>query len=88
MAMGNALTWLSDNNFGIVLGMILAGMMAIDMGGPFNKAAYVFGTGMLALGTDASFQIMASVMIGGMICLMPASESGIFSHSFSMPSMA
>ncbi len=65
--MSNALTWLSDNNFGIVLGMILAGMMAIDMGGPFNKAAYVFGTGMLALGTDASFQIMASVMIGGMV---------------------
>lgn len=65
--MSNALTWLSDNNFGILLGMILAGMMAIDMGGPFNKAAYVFGTGMLALGTDASFQIMASVMIGGMV---------------------
>ncbi len=66
-AMSDGLTWLSDNNFGIILGLILGGMMAIDMGGPFNKAAYVFGTGMLALGTTASFQIMASVMIGGMV---------------------
>lgn len=65
-AMSDALTWLADNNYGIVLGIILGAMMAIDMGGPFNKAAYVFGTGMLALGTTASYQIMASVMIGGM----------------------
>lgn len=65
--MSDALTWLSENNFGIVLGILLGCMMAIDMGGPFNKAAYVFGTGMLALGTTASYQIMASVMIGGMV---------------------
>ncbi len=42
-------------------------MMAIDMGGPFNKAAYVFGTAMLAEGTTAGQTIMASVMIGGMV---------------------
>ncbi|MCI9083438.1 MAG: PTS transporter subunit EIIA [Lachnospiraceae bacterium] len=47
----------------LVLGMILGGMMAIDMGGPFNKAAYVFGTAAIASG---NYDIMASVMIGGM----------------------
>ena len=46
---------------------LLAGMMAIDMGGPFNKAAYVFATGMLASGTHASYMIMGAVMIGGMV---------------------
>ena len=51
----------------VILTMILAGMMAIDMGGPFNKAAYVFATGMLALQTDAAYMIMAAVMIGGMV---------------------
>ena len=48
----------------IVLGMILGGMMAIDMGGPINKAAYTFGLASLATG---QFDIMAAVMIGGMI---------------------
>ena len=48
----------------IFLGFLLGGMMAIDMGGPINKAAYVFGTGMLASG---QFEIMASVMAGGMV---------------------
>lgn len=66
-AMSGALTWLAENNYGIVLGIILGAMMAIDMGGPFNKAAYVFGTGMLAMGTDSAFQIMAAVMAGGMV---------------------
>ena len=47
----------------ILLGMILGGMMAIDMGGPFNKAAYVFGTVAIAAG---NYDIMAAVMIGGM----------------------
>lgn len=47
----------------IVLGMVLGGMMAIDMGGPFNKAAYVFGTAAIAAG---NYEIMAAVMIGGM----------------------
>lgn len=51
----------------ILLGCILGGMMAIDMGGPFNKAAYVFGTGMLAQQTESGFMIMAAVMIGGMV---------------------
>ncbi|MEE0872906.1 MAG: fructose-specific PTS transporter subunit EIIC [Ruminococcus sp.] len=46
---------------------LLAGMMAIDMGGPFNKAAYVTATGLLASGTDAAFMIMGAVMIGGMV---------------------
>lgn len=48
----------------ILLGMIVAGMMAVDMGGPFNKAAYVFGTASIAAG---NYDIMAAVMIGGMV---------------------
>ena len=48
----------------ILLGAVLGGMMAIDMGGPFNKAAYVFGTASLATG---QYHIMAAVMIGGMV---------------------
>ena len=47
----------------IVLGLVLGGMMAIDMGGPFNKAAYVFGTAAITAG---NYDIMAAVMIGGM----------------------
>lgn len=47
----------------IILGLILGGMMAVDMGGPFNKAAYVFGTASIAAG---NYDIMAAVMIGGM----------------------
>lgn len=48
----------------VLLGVLLGGMMAIDMGGPFNKAAYVFGTAAIANG---QFEIMAAVMIGGMV---------------------
>ena len=48
----------------ILLGIILGGMMSIDMGGPFNKAAYVFGTASIAAG---NYNIMAAVMIGGMV---------------------
>ena len=48
----------------ILLGIICAGMMAIDMGGPFNKAAYVFGTAAIVAG---NYDIMAAVMIGGMV---------------------
>lgn len=48
----------------VILGMIVAGMMAVDMGGPFNKAAYVFGTAAL---TTGGYDIMAAVMIGGMV---------------------
>lgn len=48
----------------IVLGMIVGGMMSIDMGGPFNKAAYVFGTAQLA---EGNFEVMAAVMAGGMV---------------------
>ena len=48
----------------VVLGIILGGMMAVDMGGPINKAAYVFGTAGLASG---QFDIMAAVMVGGMV---------------------
>lgn len=55
------------NSSKILLGCVLGGMMSIDMGGPFNKAAYVFGTGMLTEQTDSGFMIMAAVMIGGMI---------------------
>lgn len=48
----------------VLLGCVVAGMMSIDMGGPFNKAAYVFGTAAIASG---NYDIMAAVMIGGMI---------------------
>ena len=48
----------------IILGLVLGGMMAIDMGGPINKAAYVFGTMAIAQG---NYDIMAAVMIGGMV---------------------
>ena len=55
----------------VLLGAIVGGMMSIDMGGPFNKAAYVFGTGALAdslaNGTPQGQVIMASVMVGGMV---------------------
>lgn len=46
----------------ILFGFILGGMMSVDMGGPFNKAAYVFGTASIAAG---NYDIMAAVMIGG-----------------------
>ena len=46
----------------ILLGFSLGGMMSVDMGGPFNKAAYVFGTASIAAG---NYDIMAAVMIGG-----------------------
>lgn len=52
------------NSSKILLGCILGAMMSIDMGGPFNKAAYVFGTAAIASG---NYDIMASVMIGGMV---------------------
>lgn len=48
----------------VLLGAVLGGMMSIDMGGPFNKAAYVFGTAQLA---EGNFDIMAAVMAGGMV---------------------
>lgn len=48
----------------VVLGAVLAGMMAIDMGGPFNKAAYVFGTASII---EGNYAVMAAVMIGGMV---------------------
>ncbi len=51
----------------VLLGAVVGGMMSIDMGGPFNKAAYVFGTGALAAGTTSGQIIMASVMVGGMV---------------------
>ena len=60
--LNNFLSGMGDSSR-IVLGLILGGMMAIDMGGPFNKAAYVFGTAAITAGNS---DIMAAVMIGGM----------------------
>lgn len=63
-------TWLNDSLAGmgesskVLLGAVLGGMMSIDFGGPFNKAAYVFGTASIAGG---QFDIMAAVMVGGMV---------------------
>jgi PTS system fructose-specific IIC component len=51
----------------VVLGAVVGGMMSVDMGGPVNKASYVFGTAMLAAGTNVGQIIMASVMVGGMV---------------------
>ena len=64
--MTNVLNNMGTSNL-VLLGAVVGGMMSIDMGGPFNKAAYVFGTAMLAEGTDAGKVIMASVMVGGMV---------------------
>ncbi len=60
--LNNALTGMGSSSK-VLLGLVLGGMMAIDMGGPFNKAAYVFGTAAIAAG---NYDIMAAVMIGGM----------------------
>lgn len=62
-ALNTGLTNMSGSSK-ILLGIIVAGMMSIDMGGPFNKAAYVFGTASIAAG---NYDIMAAVMIGGMV---------------------
>ena len=62
-ALNTGLTNMSGSSK-VLLGMIVGGMMSIDMGGPFNKAAYVFGTVSIAAG---NYDIMASVMIGGMV---------------------
>ena len=61
--LANFLTNMGDSSK-ILLGCVLGAMMAIDMGGPFNKAAYVFGTASIASG---NFDIMAAVMVGGMV---------------------
>lgn len=63
IGLSNGLSSLGETSR-ILLSIVLAAMMAIDMGGPFNKAAYVFGTAAIA---DGNGWIMAAVMIGGMI---------------------
>lgn len=66
--MTNALNAMASNEaLMIPLCALLAAMMAIDMGGPFNKAAYVFATGALSSQTEAAYMIMAAVMVGGMV---------------------
>lgn len=79
-AMNNGLKSMGSGSR-IVLGLVLGGMMAIDMGGPFNKAAYVFGTASIASG---NYDMMASVMIGGMVppCAI-ALATIIFKNKFS-----
>lgn len=62
-ALSNGLSSLGETSR-VLLSIVLAAMMAIDMGGPFNKAAYVFGTAAIA---DGNTWIMAAVMIGGMV---------------------
>ena len=66
-------TWISgvlmsmSSGSSVVLGLILGAMMATDMGGPLNKAAYVFGTAALANQNEIGYMIMAAVMVGGMV---------------------
>lgn len=76
LGISTALNWLGEHELTILLGALLAAMMAIDMGGPINKAAYVFGTAMLAEAAREGvtpeyqaycYQMMAAVMIGGMV---------------------
>ncbi|MCQ2513468.1 MAG: fructose-specific PTS transporter subunit EIIC [Ruminococcus sp.] len=80
--MSNALTAMSEvEGLMIPLCALLAAMMAIDMGGPFNKAAYVFATGMLSFQTDSAYMIMAAVMIGGMVPPIAIALSNTFSKN-------
>lgn len=65
-ALSNGLTALGETSR-ILLSIVLAAMMATDMGGPFNKAAYVFGTAMITDATTANDWTMAAVLIGGMV---------------------
>ena len=65
-ALSNGLTALGETSR-ILLSIVLAAMMATDMGGPFNKAAYVFGTAMLTDASTANDWTMAAVLIGGMV---------------------
>lgn len=78
-ALNNGLASMNGTS-SILLGLILAGMMAVDMGGPVNKAAYVFGTASIASG---NYGVMAAVMIGGMVPpLAIAVASLIFRNKF------
>ena len=62
-----SLTSMADNGAGVLLGVIIGLMMCFDLGGPVNKAAYLFGTAGLAQATTASYEIMAAVMAAGMV---------------------
>ena len=73
-AISNGLNGLNGAS-AVVLGVLLGGMMAIDMGGPVNKAAYVFGTASIAAG---NYNIMAAVMIGGMVPPLAIALATIF----------
>ena len=82
-ALNTAITeWLSGLGTAnaVLLGLILGGMMAIDMGGPINKSAYVFGTGLIANGV---YEPMAAIMAGGMVPpLAIALASTFFKNKF------
>lgn len=73
-AINNGLNGLNGAS-AVVLGVLLGGMMAIDMGGPVNKAAYVFGTASIDAG---NYNIMAAVMIGGMVPPLAIALATIF----------
>ena len=79
--MANMLNGLGTTNL-VLLGAVVGGMMSVDMGGPVNKAAYVFGTAMLAEGTEVGKVIMAAVMVGGMVPpLVIALSTTLFKNS-------
>ena len=77
-AVSNGLSSLGETSH-ILLSIVLAAMMATDMGGPFNKAAYVFGTAAIA---DGNTWIMAAVMIGGMVPPIAIALSTTFAKKF------
>lgn len=74
IAINNGLNGLNGAS-AVVLGVLLGGMMSVDMGGPVNKAAYVFGTASIAAG---NYNIMAAVMIGGMVPPLAIALATIF----------
>ena len=77
-------SWLTDTlanmdpSAKVFMGAVVAGMMAVDMGGPLNKAAYVTGVGLLA---DGNYYVMAAVMAGGMVPPIAIALSSMFFKS-------
>jgi PTS system fructose-specific IIC component len=84
--------WLESLSGGsaVILGVVLGGMMAIDMGGPFNKVAYFFAvaslTTSLTEGTEAGLEIMAAVMAGGMVPPLALALATVLRHKLFTPS--
>lgn len=79
--------WLAamSGSSAVLLGAIIGAMMCFDLGGPVNKAAYLFGTAGLSAGTQGSFEVMAAVMISGMVPPIALSAATILRSSLFSP---